>query len=410
MPKILLFKKIALFVVLILFSALFMRANAAGGLDNARDTINTNLPNGIATHDIRFTLPVSATPVSADDYIFINMTSFSDLTEPTQILGDYSGTPIVSIISTFIRITGISFAPGATINLYGITAINPTEPGDFVIFIRIAEDPDSLNVRNEAGVLAKITTGSVSISAYLEAEIGVLRIIGYGSPGMFVSFAEGATPIGSTTANDIGRFAQVFPGMAETTHTITITGYDIHNRTIPPTIVEVFTKAYELTTVSDIILPPTIELSTNQISPGETIEIFGRGTPDYKTMIFTEPPLNSFEVDVDEFGEYQYTFSDTENLELGDHRIYALLQNLIGSQSLFSNTLFFRVTSGQEEPGEEPVCNITRGDINCDESVDLVDFSILLFYWGSNESLADINNDGTVNLVDFSVMMFYWQG
>lgn len=387
-----------------------MRANAAGGLDNARDTINTNLPNAIATHDIRFTLPVSATPVSTDDYIFINMAFFSDITEPTQILGDYSGTPTVSIISTYIRVTGISFSPGVTINLYGVTAINPTESGDFVIYIRITEDADGLIVRNEAGVLAKNTTGSVTVSAYLEADIGMLRIIGYGSPGMFVSFAEGSTPIGSTTANDIGRFAQVFPGMAEAVHTITITGYDIYNRTTPPTIVQAFTRMHELTTISDIILPPTIELNTNRITPGEAIEISGRGTPDYRAMIFTEPPLNSFEVDVNDLGEYQYTFSDTSNLELGDHKIYALLQNLIGSQSLFSNTLFFRVISGEEEPGEEPVCNISRGDLNCDDLVDLVDFSILLFYWGSNEGLADINNDGTVNLVDFSVMMFYWQG
>jgi len=40
----------------------------------------------------------------------------------------------------------------------------------------------------------------------------------------------------------------------------------------------------------------------------------------------------------------------------------------------------------------------------------LVDFSILLYNWGTANSAADINGDGTVSLADFSIMMYYWTG
>ncbi|OQB05692.1 MAG: hypothetical protein BWY19_00825 [bacterium ADurb.Bin212] len=404
------YKKIALFVILSLFSVYFVSVKAVGGLDNARDTINTNVLGAIATHNIRFTLPVSSLPVQPDDFIFIDLPAFTNPTEPTQITGDYTGTPVVTTIATFVRITGISFNPGATISLYGITANNPPHPDAFDVYLRITDDPDGLNLRNETRVIATKTTGSVVVSAAIEADIGMLRIIGYGSPGMFVSFAAGTTTIGTTVADDNGRFAQIFPGMPETMHTITISGNDIYDRTTPPTVIEVFTRAYELTTVSDIILPPTIEIDNNQIAPGEAIQITGRGTPGYKTIIMTEPPVNSFEVTVDENGDYEYLLSDTIDMELGDHKLYSLVQDLLGTQSLFSNTLFFRVSNGDTDPGEEPVCNVSKGDLNCDTTVNLADFSILVYYWGTNEKSADINNDSIINLADFSIMMFYWQG
>jgi len=51
-----------------------------------------------------------------------------------------------------------------------------------------------------------------------------------------------------------------------------------------------------------------------------------------------------------------------------------------------------------------------RSDLNKDGKVNLVDFSILLSFWGSSDPDADINQDGTVNLADFSILLFNWTG
>ena len=53
------------------------------------------------------------------------------------------------------------------------------------------------------------------------------------------------------------------------------------------------------------------------------------------------------------------------------------------------------------DPGKES-CEC---DLNGDGRVNLVDFSILLFYWGTNNECADQNLDGTVDLIDFSLQL-----
>jgi hypothetical protein len=61
--------------------------------------------------------------------------------------------------------------------------------------------------------------------------------------------------------------------------------------------------------------------------------------------------------------------------------------------------------------GKKAPAGICPGaDLNQDGKVNLIDFSILLYYWGTNNPCADQNQDGIVNLVDFSIMMYYWTG
>lgn len=55
-------------------------------------------------------------------------------------------------------------------------------------------------------------------------------------------------------------------------------------------------------------------------------------------------------------------------------------------------------------------------DLNCDNKVNVYDFSILMSYWGTNGSGAtscrspDINQDGIVDIIDYSIMMSQWTG
>lgn len=54
-----------------------------------------------------------------------------------------------------------------------------------------------------------------------------------------------------------------------------------------------------------------------------------------------------------------------------------------------------------------------HGDINKDGSIDIVDFSILMYFWhqtNPSNPCADINKDGVVNLIDFSIMLYWWTG
>ena len=94
----------------------------------------------------------------------------------------------------------------------------------------------------------------------------------------------------------------------------------------------------------------------------------------------------------------------TEGLSKGTYEVK--VQSLISKhdQSNFSQTIYVGV-------GENPNPNFkNRADLNKDGKVNLVDFSILLFNWKTNDAVADINQDGTVSLIDFSIMLSNWTG
>ena len=56
---------------------------------------------------------------------------------------------------------------------------------------------------------------------------------------------------------------------------------------------------------------------------------------------------------------------------------------------------------------------LAKVDFNQDRRVDIVDLSILLFYWDKSGAVIepfDFNADGRVDLVDVSILMYYWTG
>jgi hypothetical protein len=81
-------------------------------------------------------------------------------------------------------------------------------------------------------------------------------------------------------------------------------------------------------------------------------------------------------------------------------------------------------TSEQSQPASfelrasvtEPVATCDGkglSDVNCDTKVNLVDFSIMLYYWlqaVEPGNRSDMNRDGAVNIVDFSILLYQWTG
>ncbi len=49
-----------------------------------------------------------------------------------------------------------------------------------------------------------------------------------------------------------------------------------------------------------------------------------------------------------------------------------------------------------------------QGDLNCDGLVNILDMSILLSKWNTNDATADINQDGKVSVFDLSILLSKW--
>ena len=77
----------------------------------------------------------------------------------------------------------------------------------------------------------------------------------------------------------------------------------------------------------------------------------------------------------------------------------------------WSNTIGFLVGT-KNVATDLPVKTALKGDLNDDKRVNLVDFSIMAYWYKRPSPLTtvDLNNDGEIDLVDFSIMAYYWTG
>ena len=168
------------------------------------------------------------------------------------------------------------------------------------------------------------------------------------------------------------------------------------------------------TNVGGIFIAPTISVDKSEVKRGDTITIFGQSVPQADIIIAVNSEEEFFSRTIsDKNGVYLYNF-DTSILDYGSHS--AKSKSSIGNQlvSGFSYLTNFKVgTKNVLAPLSTQA--IQKGDSNNDKKVNLIDFSILA-YWFNRPltpaaiALVDLNGDKKVNLVDFSIMAFYWTG
>ncbi len=158
-----------------------------------------------------------------------------------------------------------------------------------------------------------------------------------------------------------------------------------------------------ITTVANIFIPPTINVSERQVAPGGLLTFSGLTVPNASvdTQIDSDEPLSAT---ADTSGQWALQL-DTASLGEGFHAAKSLFEITGGAaiKSGYGRAVSFYVGDGTPEGGVSP-------DLNGDGRVNLVDFSIFLLSWGTDNIRTDFNLDGAVNLADFSIMLFAWTG
>lgn len=164
------------------------------------------------------------------------------------------------------------------------------------------------------------------------------------------------------------------------------------------------------TKVSGIFIAPTITTDKSEVRQGDNIAIFGQSIPNSEVTISINSEEEHFvKKNTDANGVYLINF-DTSVLELGQHhtRSKASFNNEI---TAFGKTASFIV--GTKNVLAVPTTpTATKGDVNSDRRVNLVDFSIAAYWYKrlSPPAAIDLNLDGKINLTDFSIMAFNWTG
>lgn len=228
---------------------------------------------------------------------------------------------------------------------------------------------------------------NVSVSGNVRDTL--VTFIGYASPSAFVTFQEDGSIVGTASANSSGVFNKTLTARTSGTHSYGIYAFDSSSRVTPTYgfILNLASRAE--TVVSNILLPTTIDVNV-----GSGVNVFGSSAPSSQITIFVHSNPITGTTTSGSNGDWSFPVGV---IEPGSHTASAQATLPGGLQSISSNTINFDV-------------NCKTADSDCSGKVDMVDFSILMYYWGTSSPRADVNNDGIVDLTDFSIMMYYWNG
>jgi len=209
------------------------------------------------------------------------------------------------------------------------------------------------------------------------------------------------------TADSQANFKSQIINLTTGTYTFGVWAEDNKGR---KSVIVTFTKSVisgKTAVIGSIFLPPTVELEKNSLKKGETLNISGQTAPEGEISIFInseriEEVVKKIKAERD--GTWFYAF-DTSILKDGSYTIRAKAALGGDLSSSYSKVLSFNI--GKGVPFGKIYLN---SDLNGDNKVNLVDFSIMMYYWGTDNAYCDQNGDGEVNLPDFSIMMYCWTG
>lgn len=245
--------------------------------------------------------------------------------------------------------------------------------------------------------LVQAISSEVTVSATVPSHLGTLRLTGYASPNNLVTFLKNGVVVGTTVANSASFFDKTITGLEPGLTTFSIYASDSIGRTTLTVSTEITIIADMTITLSGFLLPPTISVGNSELKRPANQSVAGVALNNATvTAYFNSVPFYR-QVTTDNNGNWEAKANQI--LSLGSHSTNALVQDGDGNQSVGSQTRLFNV--------------ILSADLNLDNLVNLTDFSILMYNYGTSNPLnlsADINDNGPVDLQDFSMMMYYWTG
>ncbi|MBI5221904.1 MAG: hypothetical protein HY980_00170 [Candidatus Magasanikbacteria bacterium] len=244
------------------------------------------------------------------------------------------------------------------------------------------------------GIIATVTSVNFSGRAY---------------PKSTVTLLKDAQIAGTTIAGTDANFQISISSLSSGNYIFSLYGEDSKGvrsslLTFPTSVTSGVT-----TYVSGIFIAPTIAVDKSEVKRGDNIAIFGQSVPNGDITIGVNSDEEFFnKTKAGQNGAYLLYF-DTSPLAVEQHfvRSKAASNDAVSS---FSKSISFVV--GTKNIAANAPKTVEKGDINGDKRVNLVDFSIVAYWYKrpSPPASSDLNGDGKVNLIDFSIMAFYWTG
>jgi cysteine-rich repeat protein len=233
-----------------------------------------------------------------------------------------------------------------------------------------------------------------------------ISIEGYAYPSRTVNILLDGESIGNVRANSSGEFSfatDVSPG-ATTLGFWSTDNTGVRSITLSTTF-DVTQGA--ITNINSVLLPPSISLSTATVDPGDPVTVRGQAASDTLVELYVDNELfATTQSGIDGIWSIELNTATLSNAEHILKARYVRGSSSLKTESSFSTALqLFVGVDGQPS---------NNSDLNRDGRIDLIDFSILIFWWqtngGDSDPPADINGNANVGLEDFSILLFNWTG
>ncbi len=237
-----------------------------------------------------------------------------------------------------------------------------------------------------------------------------IELSGWAYPLSHVSVLKDGQLSVTTIAGPDAKFFISIKNLHQGNYTFSIYSEDDALRRSTIFTFPVFISSDITTTISGIFLSPTIGIDKTEVRQGDTLSIFGQTVPSGAVTIQVNSDIpHFFSTIATTAGVYFYNL-DTSFLELGDHttKSKSTLPNE-NQISPFGELVNFKV--GDENILVNPSACIPA-DLNCDGRVNLIDFSIMAYWYGrtTTPTAIDLSHDGIITLADFSILAYYWTG
>ncbi len=224
-----------------------------------------------------------------------------------------------------------------------------------------------------------------------------------------VSILKDGQLVVTTIAGPDSNFTATVSGLSSGNYTFAVYGEDKNGLRSSLFSFPIFITSGVTTKIGGIFIAPTISVDKSEVRRGDNIAIFGQSVPNSEITISVNSPQEFIiKRQADKDGVYLLNF-DTLVLDKGEHETKSK-SSIEGDLSSLSNIVNFKV--GDKNVAKEKIQSTQKGDVNGDFRVNLVDFSIVAFWYRKQNppKNVDLNSDGKVDLIDFSIMAFNWTG
>jgi hypothetical protein len=234
---------------------------------------------------------------------------------------------------------------------------------------------------------------------------------GLAYPGSIVTLLKNGVIVTEVPASPDGSFEIRLRNLNPGTYSFGIRAEDAGHLRSTLDLYTVYVSSGVTTVVDGIFIPPTITADKSEVKLGDPIVLFGKAAPSANLTISIHSSREIVKKTLsNSSGGWLYKL-DSSELEMGTHegKVRASTESDL---SLYSDPLAFTVGTKNTLRSSPSSSSTNRCDLNGDTRVNLIDFSIMAFWYKRSgfPAKVDFNADGKINLTDLSILAYCWTG